>query len=140
MLIREEGIEAAWQRHERLARAVWTAFDAWGEGAGKGSGIGLNVADPSCRSHAVTTARFAAPLATEIRRWTQAKAGVTLGIGLGMAPEGDPAGDGYMRVAHMGHVNTHMTLGVLGAIETAMAALAIPHGTGALSRAAAILA
>lgn len=140
MLIHEEGIEAAWRRHERLARAVWTAFDAWGEDAGKASDIGLNVADPACRSHAVTTVRFAAPLATDIRRWTQAHAGVTLGIGLGMAPEGDPAGDGFMRVAHMGHVNTHMTLGVLGAIEAAMSALAIPHGTCALSRAAAVLA
>lgn len=140
MLVREEGIEAAWLRHERLAKAVWAAFDAWGDGDGRRSGIGLNIASPSNRSHAVTTVKFAAPLATDLRKWVQANAGVTLGVGLGMAPDGDPAGDGFMRVAHMGHVNTHMTLGVLGAIEAGMAALGIPHGSGALARAAASLA
>ncbi len=140
MLVREEGIEAAWRRHQRLAGAVWTAFDAWGEGDGRRSGIGLNIASPSNRSHAVTTAKFAAPFATDLRKWVQANAGVTLGIGLGMAPDGDPAGDGFMRIAHMGHVNTHMTLGVLGALEAGMTALGIPHGSGALERAAAALA
>jgi len=140
MLVREEGVEAAWRRHQRLAGAVWAAFDAWGEGDGKRSGIGLNIADPLNRSHAVTTVKFSAPLATDLRTWVKANAGVTLGIGLGMAPDGDPAGDGFMRVAHMGHVNTHMTLGMLGAIEAGMAALGIPHGSGALERAAAALA
>ena len=140
MLVHEEGVEAAWVRHARLARSVWSAFEAWGEGDGKASGIGLNVADPASRAHSVTTVRLAAPGAARLREWTKENAGVTLGIGLGMAPEGDPAGDGYMRVAHMGHVNAHMTLGVLGAIEAGMKALAIPHGVGALSRAAAELA
>lgn len=140
MLVHEEGVEAAWARHARLARSVWSAFEAWGEGDGKASGIGLNVADPASRAHSVTTVRLAAPGAARLREWTRENAGVTLGIGLGMVPEGDPAGDGYMRVAHMGHVNAHMTLGVLGAIEAGMKALAIPHGAGALSRAAAELA
>lgn len=140
MLVREEGIEAAWHRHARLARAVWAAIDAWGEGEGTRSRIGLNIADEESRAHAVTTVKFAPPLATELRTWMQANAGVTLGIGLGMAPEGDAAGDGFLRIAHMGHVNTHMTLGLLGAMEAGMTALGIPHGTGALSRAAAALA
>ena len=140
MLVREEGIEAAWRRHERLARAVWSAFDAWGEGEGEAAGIGLNIADPGFRSHAVTTVKMVSPHATQLREWTKANAGVTLGIGLGMAPDGDPAGDGFMRIAHMGHVNTHMVLGALGAIEAGMTALGIPHGAGALSRAAEALA
>lgn len=140
MLVREEGVEAAWRRHERLARAVWTAFDAWGEGNdGKPTGIGLNVAAPAARSHAVTTARFVSPHAADLRAWTQANAGVTLGIGLGMASGGDYASDGHLRVAHMGHVNTHMTLGLLGAMEAGMSALGIPRGAGALDRAAAVL-
>ena len=140
MLVREEGIEAAWRRHERLARAVWSAFEAWGDGDGASAGIGLNIADPAFRSHAVTTVKMASPRATQLREWTKANAGVTLGIGLGMAPEGDPAADGFMRIAHMGHVNTHMVLGALGAIEAGMTALGIPHGAGALSRAAEALA
>lgn len=140
MLVREEGVEAAWRRHERLARAVWTAFNAWGEGSdGKPTGIGLNVAAPSARSHAVTTARFVSPHAADLRAWTQANAGVTLGIGLGMASGSDYASDGHLRVAHMGHVNTHMTLGLLGAMEAGMSVLGIPRGAGALDRAAAVL-
>lgn len=30
MILREEGLPAVWARHERLAQAVWAAFDAWG--------------------------------------------------------------------------------------------------------------
>lgn len=140
MILREEGLDAVWARHRRLARAVWTAFTALGESSGRSSGIGLNIASETCRAHAVTTIRMNPPLATRVRRWVEENAGITLGIGLGMTAEGDPAGDGFMRVAHMGHVNAQMTLGVLGAIETAMIALGIEHGPGGITRAARVLA
>jgi alanine-glyoxylate transaminase/serine-glyoxylate transaminase/serine-pyruvate transaminase len=39
----------------------------------------------------------------------------------------------------MGHVNAHMTLGVLGAMEAGMQALGIAHGPGALEAAAGAL-
>jgi alanine-glyoxylate transaminase/serine-glyoxylate transaminase/serine-pyruvate transaminase len=65
---------------------------------------------------------------------------VTLGIGLGMAPSTDPAYHGFLRVAHMGHVNAHMTLGALAVMEAGMIALDIPHGTGALAAAAQVVA
>lgn len=136
MILRAEGLEAVWRRHDTLARTVWAAFDAW---ASQGD-IGLNIADPSHRSHAVTAARIGTPNATALRDWTEAKAGVTLGIGLGMAPPGDPAWHGFLRVAHMGHVNAHMTLGVLGVMEAGMQALKIPHGAGALDAAARVVA
>jgi alanine-glyoxylate transaminase/serine-glyoxylate transaminase/serine-pyruvate transaminase len=42
----------------------------------------------------------------------------------------------FLRVGHMGHVNAHMVLGVLAAMEAGMQALAIPHGPGALEAAA----
>jgi len=45
----------------------------------------------------------------------------------------------FLRVAHMGHVNAHMTLGVLGTMEAGMQALGIAHGPGALEAAAAAL-
>ncbi len=60
---------------------------------------------------------------------------MTLGIGLGMAPESDPAYHGFLRVAHMGHVNAHMTLGALAVMEAGMVALDIPHGPGAMAAA-----
>lgn len=135
MILREEGLEAVLARHATLARTVWAAFDAWGQGGD----IAMNVADPTHRAHAVTAARIGAPHATALRDWTEAKAGVTLGIGLGMAAPGDPAWHGFLRVAHMGHVNAHMTLGVLGVMEAGMTALKIPHGPGALEAAAAVI-
>jgi len=136
-MMKEEGLEAIWHRHDTLAHAVWAAFDAWGAGNPQ---IGMNIADPARRGRAVTAARFGAPHATAIRRWTETKAGVTLGIGLGMAEPSSPEYHGFLRVAHMGHVNAHMTLGVIAVIEAAMLALNIPHGTGAVSAAAQVVA
>lgn len=138
MLLHEEGMAQVWARHRALAGAVWAAFDAWGAGNPE---IRLNLRDPALRSHAVTAARIGpAPAATALRRWCEAKAGVTLGIGLGAAAPGDPEGDAFLRVAHMGHVNAHMTLGALAAMEAGMIALGIPHGAGALSAAAGVVA
>ncbi len=65
---------------------------------------------------------------------------MTLGIGLGMAAPADPAYHGFLRVAHMGHVNAHMTLGVLAVMEAGMRALGVPHGPGALGAAAQVVA
>jgi alanine-glyoxylate transaminase/serine-glyoxylate transaminase/serine-pyruvate transaminase len=78
--------------------------------------------------------------AGRLRRWLEAEAGVTLGIGLGMALPSEPAYQDFLRVAHMGHVNAHMTLGVLATMEAGMQALGIPHGSGALEAAAAEVA
>jgi alanine-glyoxylate transaminase/serine-glyoxylate transaminase/serine-pyruvate transaminase len=65
---------------------------------------------------------------------------VTLGIGLGMAAPTDPAWHGFFRVAHMGHVNAHMTLGALAAMDAGLKSLGIPHGAGALEAATLALA
>ncbi len=135
MILREEGLEAVWARHERLARMVWAAFDAWGAG---NSGIALTVADPAHRGRSVTAARM--PDGARLRGWLEEKAGVTLGIGLGMGTAEDPGAEGFLRVAHMGHVNAHMTLGVLAAMQAGMAALGIAHGSGALDAAARVAA
>lgn len=137
-MIAEEGLEAVWARHAALARTVWAAFDAWGAGHPE---IALNVADPASRGHSVTAARIGpAPNASRLRDWLEQRAGVTLGIGLGMALPSEPAYHGFLRVAHMGHVNAHMTLGVLAAMEAGMIALDIPHGPGALTAAAQAVA
>lgn len=137
MLVHEEGLPAAWARHDRLARAVWAAFDAWGAG---NPAIGLNVTDPAFRGRSVTAARLGTPHATRLRTWTETMGGVTLGIGLGMSTPDDPQGDGFLRVAHMGHVNAHMTLGALAVMQAGMGALDIPFGPGALDAAATIVA
>jgi alanine-glyoxylate transaminase/serine-glyoxylate transaminase/serine-pyruvate transaminase len=137
MLLHEEGLANVWARHETLARTVWAALDAWGKGHDR---IALNIADPTSRARAVTSARIGAPDGHALRQWCEGRAGVTLGIGLGMATPDDPQSAGFLRVAHMGHVNAHMTLGVLAVMEAGMQALSIPHGTGALEAATAVVA
>ena len=135
-MILEEGIAHVWARHERLARAIWAACERWAETGP----LALNVADPAFRSHAVTALRLGAPHGTALREWVDRHLGLTLGIGLGMAPPGDPAWHGYFRLGHMGHVNGQMILGLLGGIEAGLSALDIAHGAGALEAAAAVIA
>ncbi|MBM9595810.1 pyridoxal-phosphate-dependent aminotransferase family protein [Roseitranquillus sediminis] len=134
-MLLDEGIEAVWTRHDRLARAVWAAFEAW---SARGS-IELNVADERCRSRAVTSIRIAPPYGTRLREWLETRAGVTLGIGLGMAEPTDLAWHGFFRVAHMGHVNAHMVMGVLGTIQAGLDALGVERGDGGLDAAAAVI-
>ncbi len=135
-MIRDEGLEHIWTRHAHLARAIWTACEIWAEGGA----LALNVADPAHRSHAVTALRLPTPEGTRLRKWSEANLGLTLGIGLGMAEPGSKEADGFFRLGHMGHLNGHMVMGLLGGIEAGLMALDIPHGAGALTAAAQVLA
>lgn len=135
MIVHEEGLEAVLARHAVLAQAVWAAFETWGQ-VGP---LELNIADAAHRSHAVTSVRIGAPHGTALRDWLEGEAGVTLGIGLGMVPPGDPAWHGFFRVGHMGHVNAHMILGTLGSIEAGLASLGIAHQPGGVSAAARVI-
>lgn len=137
MMLEEEGLEQVWRRHDRLAHAVWAAFDAWGKDT---DAIRLNMAQPQQRGRSVTAARIGNGGAGALRRWLEAEAGVTLGIGLGMALPSELAYGDFLRVAHMGHVNAHMVLGTLATMEAGMRVLGIPHGDGAIEAAAAAFA
>jgi len=134
-MIQAEGVANVWARHARLARVIWAACEAWG---GDGP-LRMNVPDRALRSHAVTALHIGAPLGTDLRMWLEQNLGLTLGIGLGMAPPDSPDWHGYFRLGHMGHVNGQMVMGLLGGIETGLKALGIPHGAGALEAAAAEL-
>ncbi len=136
MMVDEEGVEAVWARHRRLARSIWAAFEAWGS---DGSGIGLTVTNETARGHSVTAATIPNGGAGRLRRWLETEAGVTLGIGLGMALPAEPAYEDYLRIGHMGHVNAHMVMGVLGTMEAGLCALGISHGRGAVEAAAQAL-
>ena len=129
MILDEEGLEAVWTRHARLARVVWAAVDAWGVQ----DGIALPVDDPAARALSVTAVRM--PRADDLRAWVTRECGVTLGVGLGAQ---DPAN--ALRIAHMGHCNAAMMMGTLGAIEAGLTALDIPHGSSALEAAATSIA
>ncbi|MBR9652232.1 pyridoxal-phosphate-dependent aminotransferase family protein [Thalassovita aquimarina] len=135
-MIHAEGLENVWRRHDVLARAIWAAAERWGQDGP----LRLNVADPDHRARSVTSLRLGLPYGHQLREWVEANAGVTLGIGLGMSEEGDPDGRGYFRIGHMGHLNAHMVIGMLGTIDTAFKALDVPHGKGALEAAASVMA
>jgi len=130
-MIKAEGLDHVFARHEKLAQIIWTAVDGWSE---EGP-LKLNVADPAHRSHAITSIDAGSPNGDALRHWCEHKCGLTLGIGLGR----DPA-DAYFRIGHMGHVNAHMIMGALGTIDAGLKALGILHGGQAMTDAAKALA
>ncbi|SEM78866.1 pyridoxal-phosphate-dependent aminotransferase family protein [Palleronia pelagia] len=135
-MIHDEGLDRVLARHATLARAIWAALDAWGQGGP----LEVNMADHAHRSHAVTAIRLGGDRADRLRHWCEFTGGVTLGIGLGMAEPGSPEAGGFFRIGHMGHVNAHMVLGTLGVMQAGLLACDIPHGPGALDAAAAVCA
>ena len=129
-LIKEEGLDHVYARHETLAQAIWAACDAWSENGP----LRINVADPAKRSHAITSIGIGHGNSDRLRSWCETEAGLVLGIGLGRTPE-----NAWFRIGHMGHINAHMIMGVLGTIEAGLTALRIPHGAGALQAAADVV-
>ncbi|WP_242650550.1 pyridoxal-phosphate-dependent aminotransferase family protein [Cognatiyoonia koreensis] len=130
-MINEEGLENVWARHDQIAATLWAACEAWqSEGP-----LWLNIQDRAKRSVAVTSIGLGADNADALRTWTETHTGLTLGIGLGREPA-----SGYFRVGHMGHVNAHMMMSVVGTIEAGLLALDLPHGAGALDAAARVIA
>ncbi len=79
-----------------------------------------------------------APYGSELRKWTEHRAGVTLGLGIGMAEPDDQRGMGIFGSAH-GARQCHMTLGMLGVLDAGFKALKVAHGDGALEAAGRIL-
>ena len=123
-MIRAEGLDNIFRRHRLLAEAVRRAVAVWA----RGKALELNVTAPAERSDTVTTVRLARH-ARRLRAYCDTKCGVVLGQGLG------EMSDQAFRIAHMGHVNAPMVLGTLGVVETALAALDIPHRKGGVQAA-----
>ena len=129
-MLLEEGLEQVFRRHALLADATRAAVERWAEGGA----FGFNVLEPAERSNSVTTLRFDETDPQRVIDFCREHCGVVLGIGIGPELSGRA-----IRIAHMGHVNAPMTLGVLGAFETALTALGIPHGKSGVAEAAASL-
>ena len=135
-MLMEEGLEGVYQRHSVLARMVWAAGGIW---ASDGP-LEFNIADPAARSTAVTT--FLMPLAetADLRAWTEANTGVTLGLGIGFGEAPGAPATGHFRIGHMGHVNPQMVFGALGSVDAALKALSLTKANGAMDAAAKVLA
>jgi alanine-glyoxylate transaminase / serine-glyoxylate transaminase / serine-pyruvate transaminase len=125
-LLFEEGLENVFQRHRLLAEAVRRAVGVWAEGGA----LSLNVLEPAERADSVTTVRMRDGLDPQpLRAFCEETCNVVLGAGIG-----DLDGKA-LRIAHMGHVNAPMVLGVLSSVEMALIALGIDHGTGGVQAA-----
>ena len=125
-MIFEEGLENIFRRHRLLAEATRRAVAVWSEGGA----FEFNILEAAQRSDSITmiAARDgfdSQPLLT----FCKEELGVVIGIAIG-----EMSGRGF-RIAHMGHVNAPMQLGTLGAVDTALKALGVPHGQGGLQAA-----
>ncbi len=133
-MIGEEGLEQRWARHRALADAVRAAVDAWAP-----AGLAPYARDEHARADGVTTivsnGSGASPVdVARLRAVCRDELGVTLGTGIG------GFGDGF-RIGHMGHVNAPMLLGVVGAVDTSLAALgSVDAPQGALAAARSLAA
>ena len=129
-MLLEEGLEHVFRRHALLADATRAAVGRWAEAGA----FAFNVIEPAERSNSVTTLRFDGHDPKRVLDFCLRHCGVVLGIGIGPELSGRA-----VRIAHMGHVNAPMILGVLGTFETALTALGIPHGTSGVAEAARAL-
>src|SRR6516162_1566114 len=122
----EEKLENVFLRHRLLAEAVRRAVAVWSGG----KAFEFNIGEPHERSDTVTTVLMADgrdPLS--LQNYCTTKCGVVLGAGFGKMK-----GKAF-RIAHMGHINAPMVLGILGVIELGLHALRIPHGQGGVQAA-----
>ncbi len=121
-ILLEEGLENTFRRHRLLAGAVHAAVDVWRTGGV----LDFNIERPEERAVSVTTVLVKQGYDPQrLLDFVRETCGVVLGIGIGEEMDGKA-----LRIAHMGHTNAPMVLGTLGALETGLAALDIPHGTG----------
>lgn len=109
-MIGEEGLDAVYARHARLARGVRAAVERWGESGP----LELNIVNSSARSDAVTTILTGDLDAQVLRRLCEDELNLTLGLGIGLDF------NGAFRIGHMGHVNEPTILGVIGTVELAL--------------------
>lgn len=130
-MIAEEGLEAIFRRHRRLASAVRAGIDTWAEAGA----LELNALVPEQQSNSVSAIRVDERYsAIDIRETCERELNTSLGGGLGRL-----AGKAF-RIGHMGDINEHMLLGALGSIELSLEMCGVPHGNGSVTAAIAALA
>lgn len=129
-LLVQEGHEAVFARHRRLAMAVQTAVAEWS----RGGALGFFCQLPEARSVSVTTIAPAPGIDPEaIRRVARERYQVAVAGGLG------PLIGRVFRIGHLGDLNEAMILGCLAGVEAALLDCGVPIGREAMPQVIASL-
>ena len=125
MLI-EEGLEAVFSRHARLARATREALSGWG--------LENLAVLPAEYSNSLTAAVMPEGHdADELRRLILERFDMALGTGLGKVR------GRVFRIGHLGHFNDLMLMGTLCGVEMGLKLAGVPHHEGGVNAAMQIL-
>lgn len=118
MLVDEEGLDAVYERHARLAGAVRAAVSAWG--------LPTQCEDPATASNTLTAVAPTGVDTSDIVRVARDAYGLSLGIGLGQLR------GKVFRIGHLGALNELEVLAALAGVELTFARLGhgIPPGSG----------
>jgi alanine-glyoxylate transaminase/serine-glyoxylate transaminase/serine-pyruvate transaminase len=121
-MLREEGLQNVFKRHERLGEATRRAVKAWGL---------ENVAlDPKEFSNSVTAVYMpAGHSADAFRKVVLERFNMPLGSGLGKLA------DKVFRIGHLGDFNDLMLAGALGGVEMGLDLAEVPHRKGGVAAA-----
>ena len=126
-MMRDEGLETIWARHERFGRATRAAVKAWGldilaQNAAEYSGVLTAVVMPDGRD------------ADAFRQIVLERFDMSLGTGLGKMK------GKIFRIGHLGDFNDLMLAGTLGGVEMGLAAADVPFKRGGVTAALEYLA
>lgn len=125
-MLLEEGLEAVFERHRRLAAATWAAADAWG--------LEIYCQAPAERSPVLTALMTPAGHdADAFRQVVLERFDMSLGAGLNRL-----AGKVF-RIGHLGECDSLTLISALGGVEMGLTAAGIPHRAGGVQAAMASL-
>ena len=126
VMMRDEGLEAIWGRHERFGRATRAAVKAWGldivaQNPAEYSGVLTAVVMPDGRD------------ADTFRQIVLERFDMSLGTGLGKLK------GKIFRIGHLGDFNDLMLAGTLSGVEMGLALAGVPHKSGGVLAALELL-
>jgi alanine-glyoxylate transaminase / serine-glyoxylate transaminase / serine-pyruvate transaminase len=131
-MLEEEGLDAVFQRHARLAEATRAAVRTW---SGNGAGPQLFCQSPDRLSNSVTAVMMPEGVSSDLlRKAAIDRYNLSLGGGLG------PLMGKVFRIGHMGDLNEPMLLGALATTELAMKTVGAPFAPGGVDAAIESLA
>lgn len=125
-MLREEGMENVFARHQRLAAATRKAVEHWG--------LEILCQNPAEHSPVLTAVLMPPGYdADQYRKVALDKFNISLGSGLGKV-----AGKVF-RIGHLGECNELTLVGALSGVEMGLAAAGVPHRSGGVQAAMASL-